>query len=205
MKSFYSSNAPFFKFRILSFFIATLFLSVFAQDEPPKKPKLDIQNLFIASGFMGDGEYGQKFISFEGACEINPHSAPNCVKIKYTFGSQRWAGVYWQNKPDNWGDKPGNNYSKKGFTKVTFWAKGSSGKEVVEFKAGDINNASKKFHDSFSATTGRVTLSKDWKQYELDLEDADLSSVIGGFCWVASKDFNSQPSIEFFIDDIYFE
>jgi hypothetical protein len=205
MKSGHSSVASSFAFKILCFLTIALFLSAFAQEKVPKKQKLDIQNLFIASGYMGDGEYGQKYISFDGACEVDPHSAPTCIKIKYTFGAQRWAGIYWQNKPDNWGDQPGTNYSKKGFTKVTLWAKGSSGKEVVEFKTGDIHNTSKKFHDSFSATTGRITLSKEWKQYELDLEGADLSSVIGGFCWVASKDFNSQESIEFFIDDIFFE
>jgi len=43
------------------------------------------------------------------------------------------------------------------------------------------------------------------KKYEIDLEGSDLSSVIGGFCWVASKDFNSHPTIVFYFDDIYFE
>ena len=154
---------------------------------------------------MGDGEYGTKYITFEGSCDINPHSAPTCIKIKYTFGPQRWAGIYWQNKPDNWGDKQGNNYSKKGFSKVTFWAKGETGKEVVEFKSGGISNSSKKYKDSYEETTGRLTLTKEWQQYEIDLEASDLSSVIGGFCWVASKDFNNQPSIVFYIDDMNFE
>ena len=192
---------------IVSFLVILFVSNASAQtksDEKPK-PRLDIQNLFTASGWMGDGEYGRKYIEFDGACEIEPHSDPFCIMVKYTFGSKKWAGIYWQNKPDNWGDKPGKNYSKKGFTKITFWARGETGKEVVEFKAGDISNPKKKYHDSFGETIGRVVLSNEWKQYTIDLEGADLSSVIGGFCWVASSDYNKQRSITFYIDDIFLE
>lgn len=166
--------------------------------------KFDIQNRFIASGYIGDGEY-DGYIKLDGACTNNPHSKPTCIKITYKFGSQRWGGIYWQNKPDNWGNLPGKNFSKKGFTKVTFWAKGESGNETVEFKSGGIYNASKKFRDSYEESTGRTSLSQEWTKYEIDLDGVDLSSVIGGFCWVASKDFNSQDEIIFYLDDIYFE
>ena len=170
-----------------------------------KQQRVDIQNLFTPSGWMGDGEDGRKYIDFKGAYEKDFHSDSNCIKIKYTFGPKRWAGIYWQNQPDNWGDNSGNNYSKKGFKRVALWAKGTTGKEVVEFKSGGIKNANKKYHDSFTVTTGRVTLSKEWQQYVIELDNSDLSSVIGGFCWVASGDYNNSKSITFYIDDIYFE
>jgi len=186
-------------------FLIGLLTNSFSQTKSGKTTKLNIQNIFVASGWMGDGEYGRKYIEFEGAYEKEPHSIPTCIRIKYKFGPKRWAGIYWQNKADNWGDRRGNNYSKKGFTKVTFWAKGETGKEVVEFKTGDIYNKKKKYHDSFDSTIGRLTLSTEWKQYEIDIDGADLSCVIGGFCWVASKDYNNQNSITFYIDDIYFE
>jgi hypothetical protein len=166
--------------------------------------KIDIQNTFTSSGWMGDGEYGRNYIDFDGACKTNPKSAPGCIKIKCTFGTLRWAGIYWQNKPDNWGDKPGNDFSKKGFTKVSFWVKGETGSEVVEFKTGGVNNAQKKYHDSFEESIGRINLTTEWKQYFINISSADLSSVIGGFCWVASRDYN-EGSITFYIDDIYFE
>ena len=192
------------------FFVSILVFNIFSttlhgQEKAEKKPKIDIHNFFIPSGYMGDGEYGTKYIKFEGTYEVSPHSAPTSIKIKYTFGPQSWAGIYWQNKPDNWGDKPGNNYSKIRFSKVTFWAKGETGKEVLEFKSGGISNSGKKYQDSYEETTGRLTLTKEWQQYYINLKAADLSSVIGGFCWVASKDFSSQPSIVFYIDDIYIE
>lgn len=188
----------------ISFTIIFL-VEAFPQQKLEEKTKLDIQNMFTASGWMGDGEYGRRYIELNGAYETNPRSVPSCIRIQYTFGPYKWAGIYWQNKPDNWGDKEGNNYSKKGFKKLIFWAKGETGKEVVEFKAGGISNAKKPYKDSFEETVGRITLSNDWKQYTIDLESANLSSVIGGFCWVASSDYNNQRTIIFYIDDIYFE
>lgn len=186
-------------------FIFAIITNVFAQDKLSEKQRIDVQNLFTSSGWMGDGEYGRKYVVFEGANETDPHSTPSCIKIKYTFGPKKWAGIYWQNEPDNWGDKPGNNYSKEGLTKVTFWARGTIGKEVVEFKTGGIKNNNKNYHDTFSKTTGRISLSKNWQQYTINIKDADLSSVIGGFCWVASKDYNNADSITFYLDDIQFK
>jgi hypothetical protein len=92
-----------------------------------------------------------------------------------------------------------------GISKVTFWARGETGTEVVEFKAGGIDNRKKKYRDSFEVTLGQVTLTKEWKRYQIDLSGADLSSVIGGFCWVASADYSSAKKITFFLDDILLE
>jgi hypothetical protein len=161
---------------------------------------VDIQTLFTASGWMGDGEYGQKYIHFSGSDTTAPHSPPSSIKVIYTFGPSRWAGVYWQNEPDNWGEKPGANYSGK--QKLTFWARGLTGKEVVEFKAGGINNSTKNYRDSFGLTIGRQNLTKEWKQYEINLSTANLNSVIGAFCWVASADYNPGKQMTFFLDDI---
>lgn len=182
-----------------------LIISSFVSGQTIEEKRIDIQKIFTPSGWMGDGEYGRKYITFSGASVENPHSPPTSIKISYIFGPTRYAGLYWQNKPDNWGDKQGNNYSKKGFKKLIFWARGETGTEVVEFKAGGISNAKKPYKDSFEEKVGRVSLSNDWKQYTIDLESANLSCVIGGFCWVASSDYNNQRSIIFYIDDIYLE
>ncbi|HLG54930.1 MAG TPA: hypothetical protein VI485_06340 [Vicinamibacterales bacterium] len=171
----------------------------------PGKAKVDVQNLFTASGWMGDGEYGRKYIEFAGADRTAPHSLPTSIKITYTFGPKRWAGVYWQNEPDNWGDKQGTNYSGKGVSKITFWARGETGNEVVEFKSGGIDNQKKTYRDSHAASIGRITLSKEWKAYQISLGGANLSSVIGAFCWVASADYNAGKQMTFYIDDISLE
>ena len=166
---------------------------------------IDVQTLYTASGWMGDGEYGRKYISFSGADQSGPHSPPTSIKITYTFGPKNFGGIYWQNEPDNWGDRPGANYAGMGFSKLTLWARGQTGNEVVEFKSGGVSAQGKKYRDSFSATLGRVTLTREWKQYQIDLSHADLRSVIGAFCWVASPDYNSGSSIAFFVDDIVME
>ncbi|MCP4374298.1 MAG: hypothetical protein GY797_40285 [Deltaproteobacteria bacterium] len=166
---------------------------------------IDMPLYFVPSGWMGDGEYGRKYIDFNGAYGQDSHTPPTSIKINYTFGPKRWAGIYWQNRPDNWGDQPGYNYSKREYKKITFWAKGATGREVVEFKAGGIMSPGKEYIDSFEVSTGRVFLEKEWKQYSMVLEQKDLSSVIGGFCWLSSVDYNDHHSITFYLDDICFE
>ena len=162
----------------------------------------DVAKFFTASGWMG----GTKFIQlFEGWRE-NPHSKPVCIKVVYTPGreGEGWGGIYWQNKPDNWGDMPGEDFSRKGYRIITFWARGERGIEIVEFKAGGIKPEGKKYSDSFEVSTGKVYLEKDWKKYTIDLEGTNLSSVIGGFCWVASHSANPN-GLTFYVDDIQFE
>ncbi len=128
------------------------------QDKEQEKEPYSVWANFIASGWMGDGELGEKYIQLYEAWEDTTRPDSLCIKVVYTPGPKGWAGIYWQNEPDNWGDLPGKDMSKSGFTKITFWAKGEKGREVVEFKAGDIKAAGKKHKDSFSAITGKNIL-----------------------------------------------
>ena len=159
----------------------------------------DIGEEFIASGYMGDTANIAMFSSFRE----KPHSAPICYMVKYKPGKLGWAGVFWQNTPDNWGDNQGSNFSSQNYTKIVFWAKGNSGTEIVEFKAGGISG--KRIKDSFSATTipRRIPLTSDWVRYEIDLTGKDLSNIIGGFAWVASANDNPE-GVTFYLDDIKF-
>ena len=164
----------------------------------------DVWSNFTASGWMGDGERGTKYINFIESSDENPHSSPYCVRIQYLPGPIGWAGIYWQNRPDNWGDLRGENFSDSGYTKITFWARGEKGDEVVEFKAGGIDAPGKRHKDSFEVSIGKKILSNEWEQFIINLKDKDLSNVIGGFCWVAS--ISSNPSgLTFYLDDIQYE
>lgn len=175
-----------------------------AKQSASQQPKFDIAAQFTASGYMGDGEQGTRFIQLMEAWRDRPHSAPSCIKVVYSPGPNGWGGMYWQNKPDNWGDKPGENFSPAGYKKLTFWARGEKGTEVIEFKAGGINAPGKQYRDSFDISTGKIQLDKEWTQYTLDLERRDLSSVIGGFCWVAARTANP-ADVAFYLDDINYE
>ena len=188
--------------------LVLMFLLCAAPAESPKtihcKP-FDIGAQFTASGWMGDGEQGTKYIELFEAWQENPHSKPACIKVDYKeFGVKGWGGIYWQNEPDNWGDKPGEDFSDEGFNAVTFWARGENGGEMIEFKAGGIDSPGKEYKDSFQAKAGKIVLEKEWRRYVIDLRGKDLSCVIGGFCWVATKAGNPN-GLTFYLDDILFE
>jgi len=166
--------------------------------------RLDVMSMFIPSGWMGDGEQGQRYIAFADGWRKGCYSEPVCVRVSYKPGPAGWGGIYWQNKPDNWGDRPGEDFKRAGYKKLTFWAKGDAGAEVVEFKAGGIDSPGKRYRDSFEKTTGKVVLTKEWKQYTLDLSEEDLSSVIGGFAWIATESANVDGAT-FYLDDVFYE
>jgi len=163
-------------------------------------------NHFAPSGWMGD--YGDIKLN-DGSTE-NCADGRTCIKVGYTAkGTQgaNWAGIFWQQPPNNWGDKPGG-YDLAKFKKLTFWARGEKGGETVnEFKVGGITG---EHGDSDAQSIGPVVLTKEWKKYTIDLADKNLSKIVGGFCWSTSADANrsdTNPSGEFymFLDEVRFE
>lgn len=158
------------------------------------------QNHFIPSGWMGD--YGD--IKLDENCKKNPHSGKTCIQFKYTAKVKQganWAGMFWQNPPNNWGEKKGG-FDLRGATKLTFWARGEVGDErIMEFKMGGISGT---YPDSDSVGIGPVDLTSEWQQYSIDLTDVDLSYVNGGFCWATNADSNPEGAI-FYLDDIQYE
>ena len=158
------------------------------------------ENHFAPSGWMGD--YGDLKIN-QASTEL-PRSGNTCIKITYSAKMTQgagWAGIYWQQPANNWGEKKGG-YDLTGATKLTFWARGAvGGEKIAEFKIGGITG---EFPDSDSASVGPVELTKEWQKYTIDLKDKDLSHIIGGFCWAASKDDNPNGFV-MFLDDIIYE
>ena len=157
-------------------------------------------NHYTPSGWMGD--YGD--LSIDDKNFTNPHGGTTSVKVIYngkaTQGA-RWAGMYWQNPPNNWGTRPGG-YDLTGAKKVTFWARGDKGGErIEEFKIGGVTG---EYADSDIAGIGPVVLTADWQQFTIDLEGKDLSSISGGFCWSANLDSNPE-GVTFYLDDIRYE
>ena len=162
--------------------------------------KGSIENHYIPSGWMGD--YAD--MKLDVGSQNDPYFGSTCIEIQYlNRASQgaRWAGIYWQNPPNNWGTADGGLDLSKA-TKLTFWARGEKGDEKIEeFKIGGIMN---EYSDSDSAGIGPVKLTKEWKQYTIDLTGKDLSYIIGGFCWSASLDINPDGLV-FYLDEIKYE
>jgi len=159
----------------------------------------DLQNHYSPSGWVGDYDAIRRESWPEGA-----QSGKDCLKFKYTGRTPQgagWVGVYWLNPVNNWGDVKGG-YSLKGATKLTFWAKGEKGGEVImRFGMGGIGG---QYPDSCKAEIGPIVLENEWKQYTIELEDKDLSYISGGFYWMTDKASNPDGAV-FFIDEIRYE
>ena len=192
---------------LLFFFLSPSFLFAQTAPEKPFHPFIVYRdktspNRYIPSGYMPTGECIKMDDAWTQECE----EGKTCVKVIYDVAcsakSRRWAGVYWLNPADNWGDRKGG-YNLTGAQKLVFWAKGEKGDEQVEFKTGGIG-VNREFPDSDTAAIGPVILSKNWREYAIDLRDKDLSAISGGFAWVASVDANAESCV-FYLDDIHFE
>ena len=160
-------------------------------------------NHYTPSGYMPTGEC----IKMNDAWQLDCREGKTCVKVIYdvtcSAKSRQWAGVYWLHPADNWGDNKGG-YNLTGAKRLVFWAKGEKGGEQIDkFEIGGIG-ANRAYPDSDGASIGPVILSKDWKEYSIDLRGKDLTYISGGFAWMANVDNNSN-SCTFFIDDVYFE
>jgi len=136
--------------------------------------------------------------------KIAPINSTATIKVTYrpnVSQGARWAGMYWQNPPNNWGEKKGG-FDLTGAKKLTFWARGENGGErIEEVKMGGINGT---YPDSDIASAGPIILTRDWQQYSIDLLGKDLSYISGGFVWATNLDVNPN-GCTFYLDDIRYE
>lgn len=159
------------------------------------------KNHYIPSGFMPDGQC----LVFDDGWKERCHSDATCIRIEYDLvcsrQGQKWAGVYWLNPANNWGKRKGG-FNLTGAQQLTFWARGDKGGEQIkEFIIGGINGD---YPDSDLATLGPVILSKEWRQYTIDLRGKDLSYISGGFAWSTAEGVNDE-TCTFYLDEIRFE
>jgi hypothetical protein len=158
-------------------------------------------NRFVPSGYMPTGECLKMDDAWRDNCQ------ESCIKIDYdvacSIKGRHWAGIYWLHPADNWGDRKGG-YNLTGAKKLLFWARGKNGGEkIAEFRIGGVGQG-RDYPDSDTASIGPVILPKQWKEYEIDLRDKDLTSISGGFAWIANVDDNPS-SCTFYLDHIRYE
>ncbi|MGB5354794.1 MAG: glycoside hydrolase family 2 TIM barrel-domain containing protein [Woeseia sp.] len=126
------------------------------------------------SGWMGAIDS----LTLDGGYAENPHSGNASIRMRYT-GEYGWAGVAWQNPPNNWGDEEGG-YDLGGATQLTLWARGEYGGERIKIGVGIIGD-DKAHPDSGIAAVDGIVLSQDWQRYSIPLKRTDLSSIKTGF------------------------
>ncbi len=154
---------------------------------------------FAASGYMGD----TSCLRVMGAYTNVLQAGVPCIKVVYvTGGLGGWAGLVWQNPPDNWGDKPRGGYNLIEAKRIEFSACGGEGGEIVEFKIG---GAGGEYPVTATVSTGPIPLKKEWTRFVLDLGGADLRYISSGFGFVVTESDNPN-GCTFYLDNIgYFD
>jgi len=155
-------------------------------------------NHFYPSGWMGD----TRDLAFDQSYTKNVYAGKHCIKVVYNpRGGNRWAGIYWQQPANNWGDKQGGFDLSKA-TYITFWMKGETGNEqLAEVRIGGLKGH---FPDSTTAFKKNIKLTKNWKLYFIDLRGKDTSYIAGGFSFVVNKRQNPN-GCTFYIDEVRYE
>jgi hypothetical protein len=117
-----------------------------------------------------------------------------CTAFDFTANSldetenATWVGALWLNAECNWGTKLPTPV-KEGATKITFWAWGAEGGEVVDFTAGGVGTLDTPYADSFLVKQSGVTLTTTPTKYELALTGYTYAGgVINAFVWSAEFD-----------------
>lgn len=160
---------------------------------------------FKPSGRMGD----TLAMRMWGNCRQEPYAGQSCIKIVYdiynsTAGPNdllhKWAGIFWNNPPNNWGIFPNQGYDLRKSKRLVFFAKGDKGGEKVEFFMGGISG---RYGDSGQSERKEFELTREWKRYEIPLSNVNLKYIIGGFGLSVSGDTNQEGAI-FYLDEIYY-
>ncbi len=141
------------------------------------------------------------------------HTGADCLQIDYKTGAG-WAGIVWWPKACGLSGTPAawrrvQNCScavdalRKGnlrtISKVSFWARGKRGGEIIEFKVGGASLCPVPGRPS-----GLLTLAADWRPYEISLAGFNMRRAVGLFTWVATDSYNSQGAT-FYLDDVQLE
>jgi hypothetical protein len=162
---------------------------IYAEVDDPFRP-------YSSTGWMGN----LYAIHIDEAWLERPHRGRTCIRLGYT-DTYGWGGIAWLNPDNNWGESPGG-YDLGQARKVTFYARGEHGSEIVEFKVGVRQEPHMPYRDTARLATGKVKLRSSWTKYVIPLRGADLSRVISAFVWVVDA---ADKPITFYLDDIQYE
>lgn len=173
---------------------------------------IGLDALAIPAGWMSGRPNPANFIDLQASPD-DCHTGADCIRFTYETGGE-WAGVYWwppacgeSGTEEAWkrvrNGTCGVNVLEAGnlgaVNRLTFWVRGDQGGEIVEFKVGGVDVL-----PTPGRSLGKVTLKPTWEQYEIDLENLDLTNAIGLFLWVAADDTNPKGAV-FHLDDVQFE
>ena len=152
--------------------------------------------------------------------QTDPYSGNSCIRCEISTKGTDWGGWMFLNgylpkgetQPKlNTGDQKDAGMDLTGANELRFYARGEQGGEWVEFFTcgfgydGDTGERVQKKPDSTNKhTLGFLTLSKEWEEYSIPLDYADLSFIQNGFGFVCSGNYSGDADNVFYLDDIQF-
>ena len=155
---------------------------------------VDVAKTFVPARW-GETDSTEVLLEFEG--EGRPGGDGTCIRIEYHPADEYWAAVFWQPKKELGVRRP---VRLPPGAKVTFWAKGETGRESVEFKRpGDPSH-------ELLATGEPIRLGTEWKRFELEVGDRSDQPMAGifGVRWECTEARNP-GGLSFFLDDLRIE
>jgi exo-beta-1,3-glucanase (GH17 family) len=158
--------------------------------------QFSLDNFYVPSGWMGD--LNQIHID-EG---VPDSTYPGATTTRFTYdsasGTNDWAGVYYLWPDNNWGTDPAGGHSLAGAKQLAVRMRGARGGERITIGMGGVTGA---YGDSTGKHERTITLSSNWQEYTIDLTGTNLSRVVGGFYWSASRYWNPGGAT-FYLDDV---
>jgi len=164
--------------------------------------RLDAFGNLLVKWVIAEDKDPAQHIHYERSFE-SCHTNTDCLRFIFSAGAEgggvRWLPMCYDVISSHEAANPRvcepidvlkqGNFSK--VSRLLFWARGVTGREIIEFKIP-------------SRSLGRVTLSTTWEQYEIPLDNVDLSEAVGLFIWIATDVDNPDGAI-FYLDDMYIE
>lgn len=169
------------------------------------------ENHFAPTAY--DGDCGD--VRIDEAFGENPRSGKTCIRIVYEPKGKgpsecaytppcKWAALGWRHPPHNKGKEArfaGKGFDLSGFGRLTFAARADEPCKL-RFSVGGVDEA---FGDSLSYPRNLFAqLDRKWKEFVIDLRDADLRHIITGLTWATNWE-TTPHGVTFYLDDVRFE
>jgi hypothetical protein len=145
------------------------------------------------------GEFSGESLKVDAFSQETPQNGLFCTKISYDGQKENWASTFLQATGDSRSGE-GIGLDLSGAKVLTFYARGSSGNELVRFGYGyDTPSSSGSTDSSYHNQVERLT--REWKKFEIPLQGKDLSHINGLFNVKLEKKDNPENTV-IYLDNI---
>lgn len=185
---------------VLAFPLSGVDLSIAQTAEAGRLP-MEVRDVFKLDKKMGDAKRGSAYLKIEEDFVDPDNHCEFCLRVEYIPGPDGKAGLAYAL------DK---SLDMKDAKRLHFFVKGEKGGEKVRFKAAGKDIESYQLgkglvkSQKFAAKTSDITLGKNWKKYEIDLNKADMTKISQAFGFDFDKPSNGK-SMVFYLKGVTFD